>query len=118
MSRSAIDRLKQEAPGGGLSRREFMHRTSAAGLAAAAPGLWPGMASAAGKGGGIRVGLNESQTTDSMDPTRYLTNGDYIRGFAVFNPLVAIDRNQEPSPALATSWEPVGAKGDEWRWSE
>ena len=116
MSRSAIDRLKRDAPGGHLSRRGFLHRASAAAGLAAAPGLWSGMASAAaGKGGSVRLGLNESQTTDSMDPTRYLTNGDYIRGFAVFNPLVAIDRNQEPVPALATSWEPVSANGDEWR---
>ena len=116
MSKSALEGLKQDAASGRLSRRQFMHRASALGLGAAAPSLWLGTVSAAAsKGGSVRFGLNESQTTDSMDPTRYLTNGDYIRGFAVFNPLVAIDRNLEAIPALATAWEPVGPHGDEWR---
>ena len=64
-------------------------------------------------GGTLRVALSSGGQTDSLDPTKFLSSGDYCRGFTIYNPLVALDRNMQAMPALAESWE-SNANADEW----
>ena len=66
-----LDELKKQVWEGALSRREFMQRTAALGVAA---GLSSSMyasaarASTPKRGGHVRVGWTNGSTTDSLDP--------------------------------------------------
>ena len=117
MTKQTTNLLEKDAAKGRITRREFMHHASVLGLGVtSASALFSNAFAATPKtGGSARVGVNSSGTTDSMDPTRFLSSGDFQRGFMAFNPLVAIDRKQGPMPALATAWEPTSSTGDEWR---
>ena len=117
MTKDILNKMKGDVTGGRITRREFIQYASALGISATAAGsmMTSAFAATPQQGGSATVALSSSQTTDSMDPTRYLTSGDYIRSFPVYNPLVAIDRKLNPIPALATSWEPTSPTGDAWR---
>ena len=116
MKNPVLERMKQDVAKGRLSRREFIQYSSALGIGlGAASSLWSSTVSAiAKKGGSLKVGMREGGSLDTMDPTGYLTSSDYDKGWLVYSPLVAIDRNLQAIPALATSWEP-NALGDNWR---
>ena len=101
-----------------VSRREFLKRSSALGIGAAAVAgglsLSPGTAFASPtKGGTLRLAVSSGGTTSSLDPTKYLATSDYTHGFQIYSPLVALDRKSQPVAALATSWEP-NATATEW----
>lgn len=102
---------------GKLSRREFMTRMTALGIgAASATSLVAGLttaAQAATKGGLLKLATSTGGTTDSLDPTKYLSTSDYTRAFQMYSPLVALDRNSQAIPALAEAWEP-NADATEW----
>ena len=117
MTNDILKKMECDVTGGRLTRREFMHYAGALGIsAAAAAGMMSNaFAATPKKGGSVTLGTGSAQTTDSVDPIKYLTGGDYIRTFPVYNPLVAIDRNLEPVPALATSWESTSPSADAWR---
>ena len=117
MTKDILKKMKSDVTSGRITRREFIQYAGALGISATAAGsmMTSAFAATPNKGGSAVVGLSSSQTTDSMDPTKYLTSGDYIRSFPVYNPLVAIDRKLNPIPALATSWEPTSTTGDAWR---
>ncbi|NIO11711.1 MAG: twin-arginine translocation signal domain-containing protein, partial [Deltaproteobacteria bacterium] len=93
---------------GKISRREFLARASALGLAAAlSPALLSSRAHAATpkRGGRVRLGSAGGSTTDSMDPgtlmhTMPQTVNQCLRGH-----LVEVDYRGEPIPELAESWE-------------
>ncbi|MCP4744674.1 MAG: ABC transporter substrate-binding protein [Desulfobacteraceae bacterium] len=94
---------------GGISRREFIKRACALGLAAAAsPLLNPFPAQAAGpkRGGRLRIGITGGSTTDSLDPALItdLMMQVFLYG-AVGNSLVEIDADGQAVPELAESWE-------------
>ena len=117
MRKQSLGLIEKDAAKGRINRREFMHHATVLGVGvASASALFTSARAATPKtGGSARVGVNSSGTSDSMDPTKFLSSGDFQRGFMAFNPLVAIDRKQGPTAALATSWEPTTPSGDEWR---
>ena len=92
---------------GRISRREFLARTSALGLAVAVPSLQSGTAQAAKpkKGGKFVAGIGHGSTTDSLDPGTY--ENDYMIGsaFTRLNHLTEIDNTGELIGNLAESWE-------------
>jgi peptide/nickel transport system substrate-binding protein len=94
---------------GQISRREFMARVSALGLAATISPVFvtaPSHASKPKKGGLLRVGTSEGQTTDSLDPTTTTNNMTNVLAFGTLrNCLVEIDADLKPVPELAESWE-------------
>ena len=99
-----------------ISRRDFIRRMSALGVAAgAAPALLSGTAHAAEpkKGGKITVGVEAAQTKDSLDPTKYYSTANILMGFTVYDGLVNRGPDLKPVPWLAESWE-VGADASEW----
>ena len=109
-----LERLFTE---GTLSRREFLARASALGLAAA---ICPALPSASAhasqpkRGGRLRIGMAGGSTTDSLDPATItdmmmqVINQGQIR-----NTLVEIDNKSRPIPELAERWE---ATPDAKRW--
>jgi len=117
MTNRTIYDLRNELAAGQISRRQFLKRAGAMGISAAATSslLVSATASAASRksGGTLRVALSSGGQTDSLDPTKFLSSGDYCRGFTIYNPLVALDRNMQAMPALAESWE-SNANADEW----
>ena len=91
-----------------ISRRQFIARTSALGLAAAvSPGLFAGTARAAvpKKGGRLILGCTGGSTTDSMDPATLTSNMNQNLNWQIRNNLVEIDHNFNTVPELAESWD-------------
>lgn len=95
---------------GKLSRREFITRVSALGLAAAvSPALLPFRAHAAKPkpGGRLRIGLAGGSTTDSLDPATITDMMlQVVSQGQIRNNLVEIDHQTRAIPELAESWEP------------
>lgn len=94
---------------GKLSRREFISRMSALGLAAAvSPALLAGKAHAdtPKRGGRLRIGINGGATSDTLDPGIQLAMMPQTLVYgALANSLVEINADGQPVPELAESWE-------------
>ena len=93
---------------GKITRREFMARVSALGLAAAvSPALLstPAHAATPKKGGRFIIGSGGSSTTDSMDPATLEDIFPQTLNTSIRNRLVEIDYKSNPTPELAESWE-------------
>ncbi len=105
---SKMERLENLLTTGKISRREFIARMSAAGLAAlASPALLKTSAQAATpkKGGRFRMGLTGGHTTDNLDPATLTDEWNYNTNWMYRNCLVEINYKGEPTPELAESWE-------------
>ena len=101
---------------GALSRREFIQRAGALGVAAGAvPALLSGtaLASEPKKGGKITVGVEAAETKDTLDPSQLYGIANVLMGFTVYDLLVNRGPDLKPVPWLAESWE-VGADASEW----
>lgn len=93
---------------GKITRREFLARVSALGLAAAiSPALLSSTAQAATpkKGGHFIIASSGGSTTDSLDPGTLVSNMNQNVNWQLRNCLVEIDHNFKPIPELAESWE-------------
>ena len=93
---------------GKITRREFMAKVSALGLAAAiSPALLskPAKAETPKKGGRYRMGLTGGHTTDNLDPATLSDEWNYNSNWMYRNCLVEIDHQGNPIPELAESWE-------------
>jgi len=100
-----LERLLSE---GKISRREFLARASALGLAVAfSPTLsvLPAHAAAPKKGGRFRIGLSGASTTDSLDPATLEDITPQTINTAIRNRLVEINYKGSPIPELAESWD-------------
>ena len=98
--------LKRQLASGTLSRREFIERAAALGVAAAtASSLWSGAAHAAQKGGRLRVGMAHGSTTDSLDPATFENGYMSTLNYTVNNHLAEIGTSGKLEPELAESWE-------------
>lgn len=99
---------------GRITRREFMTRVSALGLATAvSPFLKTAKAQASmpKKGGRFRTALHGFSTTDTLDPATLNDIGNYAISWAGRNNLVEVDYKGNAIPELAESFEPAnGAK--------
>jgi peptide/nickel transport system substrate-binding protein len=101
---------------GKISRREFIHYMTAAGISVAAiPALLSTAARAAEpkKGGKITLGVEAAQAKDSLDPTKLYSTANIAMGFSIYENLVNRGPDLKPTPWLAESWE-TGADAGEW----
>ena len=110
------DRIGKRMSAGGASRREFMQRASAMGLAAALPvATIPRAARAAAprSGGHVRVGYHGGSTTDSLDPIQLTSEFTALVFFTVGSQLTEVAPDGRLAPELAESYEP-NADATEW----
>jgi peptide/nickel transport system substrate-binding protein len=101
-------RLESWLRDGKMSRRDFIKKTAALGVAATAlPGLLSGEARAATpkKGGKFRLGVSLGDTSKSLDPATFTDDGDAIVNWCLRNNLVEVDYQGNAQPELAESWE-------------
>lgn len=106
---SRVKELENLFTRGKITRREFLARVSALGLAAAvSPALLysPAEASKPKRGGRLRAGCSGGSTTDSMDPATLTSTMNVFLDWQIRNNLVEIDYKYRPIPELAESWEP------------
>ncbi len=105
----AIKVIEDLLKSGKITRREFVTRISALGLATAASPLLlshTAQAESPKKGGRLRAGMAGGATTDTLDPA---TMTDYVPLFILFgqlrNCLTEVDYQGNVTPELAESWE-------------
>ncbi len=111
-----LDTLLLAAQSGRLDRRSFIHGalTLGATLPAAAT-LWSNVAAATPRKGGVfRVGLDDGNTTDSMDPATYNSRFMITMAHTHTNFLTEISPENEVVGELAESWE---ASPDAKKWT-
>ena len=104
---SEIDNLNLKLARGEISRREFISRTAALGIATALPmAMFSGSATAMSKKGGhFRVGKAHGQTTDTLNPGTF-TNGFTISMSHAFNGyLTDVGKDGSVQPNVAEGWE-------------
>ena len=102
-----LKKLEHLLSEGKISRRDFISRMSAMGLAAAlSPALLSRRAEAAvpKKGGRFSMGATGGSTTDSMDPATLTSNMNQNLNWQIRNNLVEVDHNFDAIPELAESW--------------
>ncbi len=102
---------------GKLSRRDFLGRAAALGVGAvAANSLLADIARAQGpkKGGHLKMGLVGGESTNSLDPAKWLTQVPQNFG-STWGELLVIQSPEDgsPQPVLAESWE-ASADAAEW----
>ena len=101
-----LERLKIKLERGKITRREFLSRVSAMGLAATAPALYTSTAMAGPKKGGrLRSAVAHGSTTDMLDPATYENGFMSTVGYALQNHLGEVDETGAMVPELAESWE-------------
>ncbi len=103
------EELQSAAINGRVSRREFMRRATALGVATS---LASGVLAKAGyaqtpvKGGTLRVGIAGGSTTDNLDITTYTDTTMINVSTSVFDGLVEVDDKNQIQPELLESLEP------------
>lgn len=105
---SGIGNLEALLSKGKISRREFLARASALGLAATAGPLLlgrPVQAATPKKGGCLRIATAGGMVSDSLDPITIADSMPQMISWQTMNNMVEIDANSEPVPELAESWE-------------
>jgi len=103
-----ISRMAEEAKKGRLSRRDFMHYATAAGLtASAATGLWTSevRAQTPKRGGTFRLGMHDGNTSDTHDPGTYVTYSMIMLAHTYRSYLTMINPDNSLGPDVAESWE-------------
>jgi len=105
---SDLKKLEHLFVQGKISRREFMARASALGLAAAAPSFMssPAFAAEPREGGHFKLGIGAGSTTDSLDPATYLDVYMQTVGHGHHAYLMEVNEEGEAIPELAESIEP------------
>ncbi len=105
---SKLNELEMLFTKGKLTRREFITRVSALGLAAAvSPALLSTSAKAAGpkEGGHFVQAQTGGSTTDTLDPATHTSNWNINCEWQLRNNLVEVNYKFQPIPELAESWE-------------
>ena len=106
---TTLEKLEGMFKEGKITRREFLAKASALGVAAAIfPVILGSKAQAATpkNGGRLRIGMQGGSTSDTMDPAKFndiyqqMTSMGFLR-----NPLVEIDNQGNAVPDLAESFE-------------
>jgi peptide/nickel transport system substrate-binding protein len=106
---SHLETLQRLFSEGKISRREFIRKAAAMGLAATSASLWlPAAAKAAvpQKGGRLKIGSSGGSTSDSLDPATLPATMPQHVFVCMMNNLVELDANMRPAPILAESLEP------------
>src|SRR5262245_15306476 len=105
---SELDTLILAARSGRLDRRSFIQGALTLGATSpVAASLWSKVAAATPRKGGLfRVGLDDGNTTDSMDPATYNSRFMITMAHTHTNFLTEISPENEVIGELAESWEP------------
>lgn len=104
-----IQRLRQLLSQGAISRREFLSRTAALGLATFIP---TGLVDAhtdpltPKRGGHLRLAINTGSASDSLDPTKNTSNLTRLLFSTFLSQLTEINNKGDLEPLLAESYEP------------
>lgn len=110
------DTLLRQLNLGKISRREFLQKGGALGIAGAIPGSLLStqtLAATPKRGGHMRVATNQGSTTDALDP-RMLTSGfTNFLFYTMHNGLTEIRTDGQLAPLVAESFE-TGADASEW----
>jgi len=95
-----------QAKSGGMSRREFLGRTSALGIAlSAGTGLFnQAYAATPKKGGHMRLGMGHGSTNDTLDPATIENGLQWALSYGIASTLVELEADGSLSPGLATEW--------------
>jgi peptide/nickel transport system substrate-binding protein len=94
---------------GKITRRDFLARLAALGITTTLPSILSpttAQASAAKKGGQLRIGMAGGSTTDSLDPATITDAMARSINWQLRNCLVEIDHKSHPVPELAEAWDP------------
>ncbi len=105
---TAFEQLQRSFVEGRITRRDFIKRATALGLAAAIPaGLLAEEARAAApkRGGHFRVGSSQGSTTDSVDVSVLTSGFSRLMFLSMHNQLTEVSNEGELVPALAESYE-------------
>jgi peptide/nickel transport system substrate-binding protein len=109
MQMTELEYWTRQAQDGRISRREFMGRAAALGVAAAtATSILSkaGVAATPKRGGSAKFGLAHGATTDSGDPAAYPDTGTQIPFWGTMsNSLTIVDAKGDVKPDLAESFE-------------
>jgi peptide/nickel transport system substrate-binding protein len=91
---------------GCMSRREFLGRTSALGMAmSVSSGLFSrAHASTPKRGGHMRLAMGHGSTADTLDPATLANGMQWVAGYGVANTLTELDPHGKLVPSLATEW--------------
>ncbi len=111
-----LDDLVSRLNSGQISRRDFMQKAGALGLAAAVPAsLFSGNALAATpkRGGHMRVATVQGSSADQLDPRQLSSGHTNFLWYSIHNQLTEIDANGQLAPLIAESYE-IGADPSEW----
>ena len=111
-----LDFYTKKFEDGKISRREFMGRAVALGVAVGLASTMADKAMAASpkKGGHLRMGVGAGASDDTLDPATYGENFTQNMGFATRSYLTEIDREGNLVGELATEWE---ASEDAAQWT-
>ena len=98
------------------TRRDFLVGATALGVSlSVATGLWnEAQAATPKKGGHLKCGLNDSNTTDSLDPATFVATTMICISRAFRDSLVEVGQDNSAQPGLAESWE-ASDDAKEWR---
>ena len=104
-----IEHYQKEYEARRISRREFVGRLGAAGVAAtAATSLLTAsdsvLADTPVKGGRMRIGWYTHSANDTLNPNRLTTTLDYLRGFQICSQIIRHSVDQKAEADLATEW--------------
>ncbi|WP_284735919.1 ABC transporter substrate-binding protein [Dongia deserti] len=103
------DELQRAVTNGRVSRREFMRRAAALGVATSiASGVLAkaGFAQTPVKGGHLRVGIAGGSTTDSLDIRTYTDTTMINISTSIYDGLVEVDAKNQIQPELFETLEP------------
>lgn len=108
---TALDFLTRQAKRGELSRREFLRRAAALGIAAPFAGsLLTSQAFASAstpqRGGILKAGMQGGESTDSLDPASWTSQVQHSFGQSWGEALTNVSPEGELVPRLAESVEP------------
>ena len=110
-----LEDLQRQLSEGRLSRREFVKRATALGVAAAIPGALTlqGAQAAAKQGGHLRMGFHGGSTTDSLDTQALTSEFSNMMFYIIHGHLTEVGSDGQLVPQMAESYE-SNATADEW----
>ena len=100
--------IKKLLNNGNVTRRDFLTIAGALGMTTAmGSSLWSNKAMAAGpvRGGHLIAGLNDANTSDSLDSTQYNATTMIVVSRSFRDSIVDVGQDGKATPNLAESWE-------------
>jgi peptide/nickel transport system substrate-binding protein len=111
-----FDKLVSSLHKGEISRRDFMQKAAALGLAAAVPSALISTGAQAAtprRGGHLRVATVQGSSTDQLDPAQLSSGHTNFLWYSIHSQLTEIGADGQLAPMLAESYE-TGKDPSEW----